>query len=159
MSVLQPLIDKGVLVIQSGQKGMDKVGTLRWKADVAQARMENLLSAYYTKKRVDAVLSPYDGLSIGIISALKGVGYGSADLPMPVISGQDAEIPSVKSIIGHEQYSTIFKDTRDLAKVAAGMVDAVAEGRQARDQRHHDLQQQGQGGSVVPAEAGTGRCD
>jgi putative multiple sugar transport system substrate-binding protein len=90
--------------------------------------MENLLSAFYTSKHVDAVLSPYDGLSIGIISALKGVGYGSKEVPMPVISGQDAEVPSVKSIINHEQYSTIFKDTRDLAKVAANMVDAVLSG-------------------------------
>jgi putative multiple sugar transport system substrate-binding protein len=128
MSVLQPLIDKGTLVVQSKQMGMDKVGTLRWKAEVAQARMDNLLSAFYTKAHVNAVLSPYDGLSIGIISALKGVGYGEKDLPMPIISGQDCEIPSIKSIIAHEQYSSIFKDTRELAKVAANMVDAVVSG-------------------------------
>jgi putative multiple sugar transport system substrate-binding protein len=128
MSVLQPYIDSGKLVVQSKQMGMDKVGTLRWKAEVAQARMDNLLSAYYTQKKVDAVLSPYDGLSIGIISALKGVGYGTAGQPMPIISGQDAEVPSVKSIINHEQYSTIFKDTRDLAKVTANMVDALESG-------------------------------
>jgi putative multiple sugar transport system substrate-binding protein len=128
MSVLKPYIDSGKLVVQSKQMGMDKVSTLRWEASVAQARMENLLSAFYTKNHVDAVLSPYDGLSIGIIAALKGVGYGSKELPMPIISGQDAEVPSVKSIINHEQYSTIFKDTRDLAKVAAGMVDAVLTG-------------------------------
>jgi putative multiple sugar transport system substrate-binding protein len=128
MSVLDPYIKSGKLVVQSKQMGMDKVSTLRWEASVAQARMENLLSAFYTNKHVDAVLSPYDGLSIGIISALKGVGYGSKDVPMPIISGQDAEVPSVKSIINHEQYSTIFKDTRDLAKVAAGMVDAVLSG-------------------------------
>jgi putative multiple sugar transport system substrate-binding protein len=128
MSVLKPYIDSGKLVVQSKQMGMDKVSTLRWEASVAQARMENLLSAFYTKNHVDAVLSPYDGLSIGIIAALKGVGYGSKEVPMPVISGQDAEVPSVKSIINHEQYSTIFKDTRDLAKVAAGMVDAVLSG-------------------------------
>jgi putative multiple sugar transport system substrate-binding protein len=128
MSVLKPYIDSGKLVVQSKQMGMDKVSTLRWEASVAQARMENLLSAFYTNKHVDAVLSPYDGLSIGIIAALKGVGYGSKESPMPVISGQDAEVPSVKSIIAKEQYSTIFKDTRDLAKVAAGMVDAVLSG-------------------------------
>jgi putative multiple sugar transport system substrate-binding protein len=90
--------------------------------------MDNLLSAHYTDKRVDAVLSPYDGLSIGIISSLKGVGYGSPDRPMPVVTGQDAEVASVKSIIAGEQRSTIFKDTRDLAKVAASMVDAVVTG-------------------------------
>src|ERR1700712_1787089 len=128
MSVLKPYIDSGKLVVQSKQMGMDKVSTLRWEASVAQARMENLLSAFYSSKHVDAVLSPYDGLSIGIIAALKGVGYGSKDVPMPVISGQDAEVPSVKSIVNHEQYSTIFKDTRDLAKVTAGMVDAVLSG-------------------------------
>ena len=128
MSVLKPYLDSGKLVVQSKQMGMDKVSTLRWEASTAQARMENLLSAFYTSKHVDAVLSPYDGLSIGIISALKGVGYGSKEVPMPIISGQDAEVPSVKSIINHEQYSTIFKDTRDLAKVAANMVDAVLSG-------------------------------
>jgi putative multiple sugar transport system substrate-binding protein len=58
------------------------------------------------------------------------VGYGTAAQPMPFVSGQDAEVPSVKSIIRKEQYSTIFKDTRELAKVAANMVDAVMSGKQ-----------------------------
>src|SRR5882724_42830 len=99
MSVLQPYIDSGKLVVGSGQMGMDKVATLRWDGATAQARMDNLLSAYYGKKRVDAVLSPYDGLSIGIISSLKGVGYGSSDQKMPVVSGQDAEVPSIKAML------------------------------------------------------------
>jgi putative multiple sugar transport system substrate-binding protein len=128
MSVLQPLIDQGKLVVRSGQAGMDKVGTLRWDGAVAQARMDNLLSAYYSDARLDAVLSPYDGLSIGILSSLKGVGYGSASQPMPVVSGQDAEVQSVKSILAGEQHSTIFKDTRELARVTVGMVDALLQG-------------------------------
>jgi putative multiple sugar transport system substrate-binding protein len=129
MSVLQPFVDSGKIVIKSGQTGMDKVGTLRWDGAVAQARMDNILSAFYSDgSRVDAVLSPYDGLSIGILSSLKGVGYGSADLPFPVVTGQDAEVPSVKSIISGEQRSTIFKDTRELAKVTANLVDAVLSG-------------------------------
>ncbi|MGY4175641.1 putative multiple sugar transport system substrate-binding protein [Bradyrhizobium sp. USDA 4518] len=125
MSVLKPYIDSGKLVVGSGQTGMNKVATLRWDGATAQARMDNLLSAFYGKKRVDAVLSPYDGLSIGTISSLKSVGYGSKDQPMPYISGQDAEVPSIKAMLRGEQYSTIFKDTRDLAKVTADMVDAV----------------------------------
>ncbi len=130
MSVLDPYIKSGKLVVRSKQTGMQKVATLRWDGQVAQARMENLLSAYYGKDKVNAVLSPYDGLSIGILSALKGVGYGSGSQPMPFVSGQDAEVPSVKSIIHKEQYSTVFKDTRELAKVTAGMVDAVLNGKQ-----------------------------
>jgi putative multiple sugar transport system substrate-binding protein len=130
MSVLQPYIDSKKLVVQSGQTGMDKVGTLRWDGAVAQARMDNLLSAYYTDKRVDAVLSPYDGLSIGILSSLKGVGYGSGDMKMPYVSGQDAEVPSIKSILAGEQYSTIYKDTRELAKITATMIDAMLSGKE-----------------------------
>jgi putative multiple sugar transport system substrate-binding protein len=130
MSVLQPMIDSGEIVVKSGQQGMDQVGTLRWDGAVAQARMENLLSSTYTDDKVHGVLSPYDGLSIGILSALKGVGYGSGDMTMPVVTGQDAELPSVKSILADEQYSTVFKDTRELAKVAVGMVDAIMSGKQ-----------------------------
>ena len=129
MSVLQPLIDSGAIVVKSGQTGMDVVGTLRWDGAVAQSRMDNLLSANYTDARVDGVLSPYDGLSIGILSSLKGVGYGSADLPMAIVTGQDAEVPSVKSILAGEQYSTIFKDTRELAGVTVKMVQAIADGK------------------------------
>ncbi|MFT4828462.1 MAG: putative multiple sugar transport system substrate-binding protein [Paracoccaceae bacterium] len=128
MSVLQPMIDSGDVVIASGQMGMDKVGTLRWDGAVAQARMDNLLSANYTDKPVHGVLSPYDGLSIGILSSLKGVGYGSGGMKMPIVSGQDAEVQSVKSILAGEQYSTVFKDTRELARVTVGMVDALLGG-------------------------------
>ncbi|HBD92533.1 MAG: sugar ABC transporter substrate-binding protein [Rhodobacteraceae bacterium GWE1_64_9] len=128
MSVLQPMIDSGEIVIGSGQMGMDKVGTLRWDGAVAQSRMDNLLSANYTDKQVHGVLSPYDGLSIGILSSLKGVGYGSGDMKMPIVSGQDAEVQSVKSILAGEQYSTVFKDTRELARVTVGMVDAMLKG-------------------------------
>jgi putative multiple sugar transport system substrate-binding protein len=125
MSVLQPYIDAGKLTVASGQVGMDQVSTLRWSGSTAQARMDNLLSAYYSDGRVDAVLSPYDGISIGIISSLKGVGYGADDLPMPVITGQDAEVPSVKSIVAGEQTATVFKDTRELARVTVDMVTAA----------------------------------
>jgi putative multiple sugar transport system substrate-binding protein len=128
MSVLQPLIDSGKISVKSGQLGMDTVGTLRWDGAVAQARMDNLLSAHYTDATVQGVLSPYDGLSIGILSSLKGVGYGSGGQPMPIVTGQDAEVPSVKSILAGEQYSTVFKDTRELARVTVGMVQALLEG-------------------------------
>ncbi|MFK7995526.1 MAG: multiple monosaccharide ABC transporter substrate-binding protein [Granulosicoccus sp.] len=125
MSVLKPLIDTGEIVIPSKQMGMDKVGTLRWDGAVAQARMDNLLSAYYGDQDLHGALSPYDGLSIGILSSLKGLGYGSGGIKMPIVTGQDAEVPSVKSMLAGEQYSTVFKDTRTLAGVTVGMVDAL----------------------------------
>jgi len=148
MSVLQPLIDDGSIAVVSGQMGMDKVGTLRWDGAVAQSRMDNILSANYTEKHVNGVLSPYDGLSIGILSSLKGVGYGSGDLAMPIVTGQDAEVPSVKSILAGEQYSTIFKDTRELAKVTVGMVDAMMKGTEPEI---NDTKTYNNGVKVVPS--------
>lgn len=148
MSVLKPYIDSGKLVVASGQMGMNKVSTLRWDGATAQARMDNLLSAFYTSKKLAAVLSPYDGLSIGILSSLKGVGYGSGDLPMPIVSGQDAEVPSIKSMLRGEQYSTIFKDTRDLARVTADMVDAALSGKEVQV---NDTKTYNNGRKVVPS--------
>lgn len=148
MSVFKPYIDSGKLVVRSKQMGMEKVGTLRWDGAVAQARMDNLLSAFYTKDKIDAVLSPYDGISIGILSSLKGVGYCTKTQACPVVSGQDAEVPSVKSILRGEQYSTIFKDTRELAKVTANMVDAELSGKKPE---LNDTKTYNNGIKVVPA--------
>lgn len=148
MSVLQKYIDSGQLVVRSGQMGMDKVSTLRWDGATAQARMDNLLSAHYSTERIHAVLSPYDGISIGILSSLKGVGYGTPSQPMPIVTGQDAELPSIKSILAGEQTQTVFKDTRELAKKAVDMADAVLNGRQpeVNDTKTYD-----NGVKVVPS--------
>ncbi|SDG58949.1 putative multiple sugar transport system substrate-binding protein [Lentzea fradiae] len=128
MSVLQPLIDQGKLVVKSGQTDFKTTAILRWDAATAQRRMEDLLTSTYGNAKVDGVLSPFDGLSIGILSALKSNGYGTGGQPYPIVTGQDAEVASMKSIIAGEQYSTIFKDLRQLTDVAANMADAVLKG-------------------------------
>lgn len=129
MDVLQPLIDDGTIVVPSGQTAQADMGTLRWLGENAQARMDALLAANYADgKPLDGVLSPYDGISRGIISSLVAFGYEPGTDNWPVVTGQDAEAASIKMIITGEQYSTILKDTRELAQVAAGMVDAVLTG-------------------------------
>jgi len=130
MSVLQPMIDAGEIVVVSGQTSQEQVGTLRWDGAVAQSRMDAILAANYSDGStvVNGVLSPYDGLSRGIISSLTSAGYTVASGEFPIVSGQDAEVASVKLMQTGEQYATIFKDTRTLAAVAAGMVDAVLSG-------------------------------
>lgn len=127
MSVLQPHIDSGKLVVGSGQVDFEQVAILRWDGAVAQSRMDNLLSSTYTEVNVDAILSPYDGLSRGIISSLKGVGYYDA-IDGPVVTGQDAELESVILMLAGEQTSTVFKDTRVLASQTATMVDQLLKG-------------------------------
>lgn len=126
MSVLQPKIDAGDIKIQSGETEFNKVATLRWDAAVAKKRMENLLTKAYSDKDVHGVLAPYDGLSRGIIAALKGSGYGSGDKKLPVVTGQDAELESVKMILKGEQYSSVFKDTGKLAEATVKMIGEIA---------------------------------
>jgi len=148
MSVLQPYITSKKLVVKSGQMDMKVCSTLRWDAATAQARMDDLLTKNYSSIKVDAVLSPYDGISIGIISSLKAVGYGTAKQKMPIVTGQDCEIPSIKSIIAGEQTSSVFKDTRDLAKQTVNMVDALLTGKTAET---NDTKTYDNGVKVVPS--------
>ncbi len=148
MDVLQPLIDDGTLVVKSNQTVIEQVATLRWDGETAQSRMEDILTANYSDgSQVDAVLSPYDGISRGIISALTDAGY-VVGTDFPIISGQDAEIDSVKAILSGEQYATIFKDTRELAKVAAALAIAVLNGQEPEI---NDTETYDNGVKVVPS--------
>jgi putative multiple sugar transport system substrate-binding protein len=126
MSVLKPYLDDGTLKVVSGQTEFQQVAIQQWQLKTAQDRMETILNGFYSKgdTELDGVLSPYDGLSRGILNATK-----SAGIPNPVVTGQDAEKPSDKLILDGVQYSTIFKDTRKLGDTAATMVDDVLNGR------------------------------
>jgi putative multiple sugar transport system substrate-binding protein len=148
MSVLQPMIDSGDIVVPSGQTDFDQAAILRWDPATAQKRMEDILTSTYASETVDGVLSPYDGLSLGIIAALEGNGYGPGGKDLPVVTGQDAEVQSVKSIIAGEQYSTIFKDTRELAKVTVDMIKAIGAGDEPEV---NDTETYDNGVKVVPS--------
>ncbi len=116
IDTLKPYFDDGTLVVKSGQTDIEQCATLRWLQETAQKRMEDLLTSTYSDgSKVDGVLSPYDGLSRGIITALQNAGYGDN---MPPVTGQDAEIASVKLIVDGVQFASIFKDTRKLAAKA-----------------------------------------
>ena len=149
MDVLEPLIEDGTIVVRSGQLSQEETGTLRWDGATAQSRMDAILAANYSAgETLDGVLSPYDGISRGIISALVSFGYSVGTEDWPVVTGQDAEAASVKMIVSGDQYSTILKDTRDLAKVAADMVDAVLKGEEPEI---NDTETYDNGSKVVPS--------
>jgi len=132
ISVLKPYIDSGKLVVKSKQTDFNKIAIQSWKSEAAQARMDNLLTANYASgEKLDVVLSPNDSLAIGIIAALKNVGYGSADKPYPVITGQDCDKPNVIAMIKGQQSMSVFKDTRTLAAKVVEMVDALMAGKEA----------------------------
>ncbi|WP_263118874.1 multiple monosaccharide ABC transporter substrate-binding protein [Cellulomonas sp. RIT-PI-Y] len=150
MDTLQPFIDDGTIVVKSGQTDIEQVATLRWLQETAQKRMEDLLTSSYSDgSKVDGVLSPYDGISRGIITALQNAGYGdSIEAGLPIVTGQDAEIASVKLINDGVQFSTIFKDTRKLAEQAVTSAESFLQGDEpeANDTETYD-----NGVKVVPS--------
>ncbi|MDT0212897.1 sugar ABC transporter substrate-binding protein [Rothia sp. ARF10] len=143
MSVLKPKIDDGTLKVTSGQTNFNQAVTQGWKAENAQKRMDTLLSASYSSAALDGVLSPNDTLARAIITSVKAAGK-----PVPVVTGQDSEVESVKSIMAGEQYSTINKDTRNLVKATIEMVQALQKGEKptVNDDKSYD-----NGVKVVPA--------
>ncbi|MFI7026382.1 multiple monosaccharide ABC transporter substrate-binding protein [Micromonospora sp. NPDC049900] len=148
MDTLKPFIDAGTLKVKSGQTKIEQVAILRWQQEAAQKRMEDLLtSSYNDNSKVDGVLSPYDGISRGIITALQNAGYRGAD-EIPVVTGQDAEIASVKLINDGIQSSTIFKDTRLLAEQAVVAGEAFL---QEKTPEANDSETYNNGVKVVPS--------
>ena len=128
MSALQPYIDEGVLVVQSGQITFAETSTEKWDAANAQTRCDTILSTYYTDKNLDAALTQNDNLAIGVISSLKSVGYGTDEKPLPITTGQDCDVSAIKSIIAGEQSMTVFKDIREFASAATYIIDAMIHG-------------------------------
>lgn len=148
MEVLQPYIDEGKLVVKSGQTTREQCATPNWDEAEAQKRFDNILTANYTSENVDAVLCSNDSTSLGVQSSLKSAGYGSGDKPMPIITGQDANVTNVKAILAKEQSMSIFKDTRALAEQVVSMVDAIAKGSEPEI---NDTSTYDNGSKVVPS--------
>ena len=143
MSVLTPKIADGTLKVVSGQKDFAQVVTQGWKAENAQRRMDTLLAANYSATDLDGVLSPNDTLARAILTSVKATGKAN-----PVVTGQDSEVESVKSIMEGVQYSTINKDTRNLVKATIEMVQAITKGGKptVNDEKSYN-----NGVKVVPA--------
>lgn len=144
MSVLKPKIDDGTLKVASGQTNFNQVVTQGWKAENAQKRMDTLISGSYSSATLDGVLSPNDTLARAVMTSTKAAGK-----PLPIVTGQDSEVESVKSIMAGQQYSTINKDTRNLVKATIAMVQAVQKGQEPAI---NDTKSYNNGVKVVPAQ-------
>lgn len=143
MDVLQPEIDAGNVRVLSGQTEFDQAVTQGWKAENAQRRMDTLLTGNYTAEELHGVLSPNDTLARAVLTSVKAAGKET-----PVVTGQDSEVESVKSIMAGEQYSTINKDTRDLVQRTIDSVEALGAGEEVEV---NDTESYDNGVKVVPA--------
>lgn len=131
MAILQPYIDSGKLVVKSGQTDIETVTIQGWAPDKTSARMENLVTTYYSDGTpLDVVLSPADSIGVPIGNTLKNIGYGTADKPMPIITGNNGNPSAIQSIVADQMSMSIFKDTRNLAKRTAEVIEAISKGEE-----------------------------
>ena len=86
--------------------------------------MDNLITANYRGgTELHGVLSPNDTLARAILASTSDAG-----LDTPVVTGQDSEVESVKSIMEGVQYSTISKDTRILVADTIDLISTLQAG-------------------------------
>lgn len=123
MSVLQPKIDDGTLVVKSGQTDFTQAATQDWDNARAQARMDTLMSNY-SGDEIDGVLSPNDGIARAIITSVKQAGQSS----IPVLTGLDAENESIVWIAKGDQYSTVAKPTEALVGRTVELIKSLQAG-------------------------------
>ncbi|MGO2312909.1 substrate-binding domain-containing protein [Brachybacterium tyrofermentans] len=125
MSVLQPKIDDGTVVVVSGQVDFQQAATQDWDNGKAQSRMDSILAANYSDKQIDGVLSPNDGIARAIITSCTAAGQD-----VPVVDGLDAETESITSIWKGDQYSTVHKPTKDLVAKTIEIISAYQKGEE-----------------------------
>lgn len=149
MSVLQPYIDSGKLVVKSGQTTKDQCATTNWSTEESQKRMENLITSNNygpDGTKLDAVLSSNDSVANGVTNALVNKGYTKDNFP--ILTGQDCDKPSMKNIIAGTQSMSIFKDTRTLAEQVVKMVDSIIKGAEVEV---NDKETYDNGTGIIPS--------
>jgi putative multiple sugar transport system substrate-binding protein len=140
-NILQPKIADGTFVIKNSSKAIDLHGkakltraemgdiigqiTTEWDFTTAKNLAEANLTVVGLEDKGDVfILAPNDGTSRAIADAFAD----DKDVTSYIISGQDAEIPSVQYIIDGKQSMTVLKDVRTLVKDASDAAVTFLEG-------------------------------
>lgn len=110
MNILKPAVDRGDVKIVADQYAKE------WQASAALNIVENALTR--ANNQVDAVVASNDGTARGVVQALEGQNLAGKVL----VSGQDADLASLRLIVEGKQTMTVYKSIQPLAN---GAVDAA----------------------------------
>jgi len=95
-----------------------------WSPDKAQEWVAGQITLNGGK--FSAVYAANDGTAGGAIAALKAANVS----PLPIVTGQDAEVSALQRIIAGDQYATIYKAMKEQAEFAAVVADKLARGEE-----------------------------
>ena len=119
--VLKPAMDAGKI------KDVGESYTDGWKPDNAQKEMEQILTK--NNNKIDAAVVENDGMAGGAVAALAAQGMAGS---VPV-SGQDGDHAAINRVALGTQTVSIWKDARDLGKVAGEAAVALGQGKKNKD--------------------------
>ena len=142
-SVLQPKIADGTFVIKNSSEAValqDKAELTReemaailgqittdWDFNVAKSKAQAHLTMVGKEDKGNVfILAPNDGTARAIADAFAA----DNDVSSYLITGQDAEIPSIQYIIDGKQSMTVLKDTRMLTDAAVAMAKEILAGEE-----------------------------
>lgn len=113
--VLDPQVAAGNVKIVADQF------TPAWKTEPAQATAENALTANANK--IDAFLVSYDGMSLGVLQAIKQAGVPDGKI---AVTGQDMELSAMQAIAEGRMFGSVWPAPDEMATRAAEVAIAMA---------------------------------
>jgi D-xylose transport system substrate-binding protein len=129
----------------TGMRVLGEFDTPDWSPDQAQNWVAGQITQYGS--RIVGIYAANDGTAGGAIAALQAANVE----PLPVVSGQDAELAGIQRIVAGDQYLTIYKAMREQARLAAEAAVALARGGSVEA----DTEVAGTPATILPAEVVT----
>lgn len=126
MDVIKPYIDKGTVVVPSGQTTFEQVGTAQWDTSKALSRFQNILGSYYSNgTRLDAAICSNDSTALGVTQAIQSDYAGNNEI---IITGQDGDEANLANIIDGKQTMTVYKAVANEAIATLNLGEAILKG-------------------------------
>ncbi|MCR5627084.1 MAG: sugar-binding protein [Lachnospiraceae bacterium] len=124
--VLKPYIDKGTLVVPSGQTSFDQVATAQWDTATAMERFQNILGSYYSDgTQLDVALCSNDSTALGVAQAIESDYAGSNTV---IVTGQDGDEANLANIVDGKQTMTVYKAVANEAVATLDLGVAILNG-------------------------------
>lgn len=115
--ILKPSIDNGKINI------VYKTFVEDWSMENAYHISKNILNL--SGKKIDAIITSYDGLAMGALKAMEELDYGG-DV---ILTGQDAELASVKAVKDGKMSLTVYKSIKQIAGASVELAEKLAQNK------------------------------
>ena len=110
------------VIDRTGLRILAEYETPDWSPDKAQEWVAGQISQY--GDAIAGVYAANDGIASGAIAALRAANVE----PLPIVTGQDAELSAIQRILTGDQYMTVYKAIKPQAELAAEVAVALLKG-------------------------------